>query len=76
MAEGTCHALATKPEQSAPYEPECEQPGQLPEHEPSPVCVVFHRPWPHQYEKPAMGAPRVMIASRVIDGGAAGSIVR
>jgi hypothetical protein len=29
-----CHAFATSPEQSAPYLPECEQDGQLPEHEP------------------------------------------
>ena len=31
IAFGTCHAFATNPEQSAPYDPECEQLGQPPE---------------------------------------------
>ncbi len=59
--EGTFQALAMKPEQSAPYEPPCEQLGQLPEQEPF-VDVVGpsgrQRPWPHQYEKPFIDLPR------------------
>ncbi|EAU63286.1 hypothetical protein STIAU_7437 [Stigmatella aurantiaca DW4/3-1] len=44
---GTTHALARKPEQSAPYEPLWVQLGQLPEHEPL-AAPSFQPPWPHQ----------------------------
>jgi hypothetical protein len=56
LLAGTLHTFATKPEQSAPYDPLCEQFGQDPEHEPRVEAEGpsgSQRPCPHQYEKPS-----------------------
>src|SRR5262245_10421187 len=66
---GTCHTLAARPEQSPPYEPLCEQLGQLPEHEPLVDAVgpsALKRPWPHQYEKPMADFARAIAWSRLL----------
>jgi len=47
LAEGTCHTLATKPLQSAPYWPAWVQLGQLPLHEPGEAASSRQLPWPH-----------------------------
>src|SRR6516225_575536 len=66
---GTSHTLPTKPEQSPPYEPLCEQLGQLPEHEPLVEEVgpaSRKRAWPHQYEKPTPALARSIADARAV----------
>ncbi|MBM4398343.1 MAG: hypothetical protein FJ087_21970 [Deltaproteobacteria bacterium] len=48
---GTCQTLLTNPEQSAPM-PQCEHPGQLPEHPPLLQAPLGSHPFAHQQDPP------------------------